>query len=50
MGQAQVKNAVSFIGDYEAALSNEARRHGVDGIICGHIHHASSTTSSASAT
>ena len=36
----KVKNAVSFIGDYEAALSNEAKRHGVDGIICGHIHHA----------
>ncbi len=36
----KVKNAVSFIGDYEAALVNEARRHGVDGIICGHIHHA----------
>ena len=36
----KVKNAVSFIGDYEAALVNEAKRHGVDGIICGHIHHA----------
>ena len=36
----KVKNAVSFIGDYEAALVAEAKRHGVDGIICGHIHHA----------
>ena len=36
----KVKNAVSFIGDYEAALVNEAKRQGVDGIICGHIHHA----------
>jgi UDP-2,3-diacylglucosamine pyrophosphatase LpxH len=36
----KVKNAVSFIGDYEAALVGEAKRHGVDGIICGHIHHA----------
>jgi UDP-2,3-diacylglucosamine pyrophosphatase LpxH len=36
----KVKGAVSFIGSYEAALVAEARRHGVDGIICGHIHHA----------
>jgi UDP-2,3-diacylglucosamine pyrophosphatase LpxH len=36
----QVKNAVSYIGDYERTLSAEAQRHGVDGVICGHIHHA----------
>lgn len=36
----QVKSAVNFIGDYENALVTEAKRHGVDGIICGHIHHA----------
>ena len=36
----KVKNAVNFIGDYEAALSQEAKRRNVDGIICGHIHHA----------
>ncbi len=36
----RVKNAVSFIGSYEAALAEEAARHGVDGVICGHIHHA----------
>lgn len=36
----KVKNAVNFIGDYEAALVTEAKRHGVSGIICGHIHHA----------
>lgn len=35
----KVKNAVKFIGDYEAALVTEAKRHRVDGIICGHIHH-----------
>lgn len=35
----KVKGAVSFIGDYETALVTEAKRHGVDGIICGHIHH-----------
>jgi UDP-2,3-diacylglucosamine pyrophosphatase LpxH len=36
----KVKSAVNFIGDYEQALVTEARRHGVDGVICGHIHHA----------
>ena len=35
-----MKSAVSFIGEYEEALSEVARRHGADGIICGHIHHA----------
>lgn len=35
----KVKNAVNFIGDYEAALVTEAKRQGVDGLICGHIHH-----------
>ena len=35
-----VKNAVNIIGAYEAAVIAEARRAGVDGIICGHIHHA----------
>jgi UDP-2,3-diacylglucosamine pyrophosphatase LpxH len=36
----KVKDAVNFIGDYEHALVAEARRRGVDGIVCGHIHHA----------
>jgi UDP-2,3-diacylglucosamine pyrophosphatase LpxH len=36
----KVKNAVEFIGNYEVALATEARRHNVDGVICGHIHHA----------
>ncbi|MCG8445543.1 MAG: UDP-2,3-diacylglucosamine diphosphatase [Hyphomicrobiales bacterium] len=36
----KVKNAVSFIGNFEKALSDEAERHNVDGVICGHIHHA----------
>lgn len=35
----KVKNAVSFISRYEQALSLEASRTGVDGVICGHIHH-----------
>ena len=36
----KVKNAVNFIGHYEATLSAEARQRGVDGVICGHIHSA----------
>ena len=36
----KVKNAVNFIGDYEAALAEEAVKHGCQGVICGHIHHA----------
>lgn len=36
----RVKKAVAFIGAYEEAVAGEARRHGTDGIICGHIHHA----------
>jgi UDP-2,3-diacylglucosamine pyrophosphatase LpxH len=36
----KVKNAVKFIGEYENTLAAEARRRGVDGVICGHIHHA----------
>ena len=36
----KVKNAVNFIGAFEEALSQEALRRDVDGVICGHIHHA----------
>lgn len=36
----KVKNAVNFIGDYEKALIHAATERQVDGIICGHIHHA----------
>jgi UDP-2,3-diacylglucosamine pyrophosphatase LpxH len=36
----KVKNAVSYIGEFERTLAAEARRHAVDGIVCGHIHHA----------
>ena len=36
----KVKNAVSFIGRYEEFLCAEARRHEVDGVVCGHIHRA----------
>ncbi|MBB4017835.1 MULTISPECIES: UDP-2,3-diacylglucosamine diphosphatase [Chelatococcus] len=36
----KVKNAVNYIGRFEELLASEARRHEVDGVICGHIHHA----------
>ncbi len=36
----KVKNAVNYIGKFEETLSEEAGRRGVDGVICGHIHHA----------
>jgi UDP-2,3-diacylglucosamine pyrophosphatase LpxH len=38
--KARVKNAVNFIGRFEETLAAEAKRHGVDGVICGHIHSA----------
>ena len=36
----KVKNAVNFIGAFETALTEEAARQGADGVVCGHIHHA----------
>lgn len=36
----KVKNALQFIENFEASVAEEARRRGVDGVICGHIHKA----------
>lgn len=36
----QVKGAVAAIDRFEVALAQEARRRGLDGVVCGHIHHA----------
>jgi UDP-2,3-diacylglucosamine pyrophosphatase LpxH len=36
----KVKNAVSYIVAFESALAAEARRRGLDGVVCGHIHKA----------
>ena len=36
----QVKEAVKAIDRFETALAQEARRRGLDGVVCGHIHHA----------
>jgi UDP-2,3-diacylglucosamine pyrophosphatase LpxH len=36
----KVKNAVEFISRFEQAIALEAAKRQVDGVICGHIHHA----------
>ncbi|MBB4314163.1 UDP-2,3-diacylglucosamine diphosphatase [Roseospira marina] len=36
----KVKNAVQFITKFEEGMADLASKRGVDGIICGHIHHA----------
>ena len=36
----KVKRAVSYVSDFETAVAREARARGVDGVVCGHIHHA----------
>ncbi|MFZ4654061.1 MAG: UDP-2,3-diacylglucosamine diphosphatase [Methylococcaceae bacterium] len=36
----KVKNAVQFISDYEESIVMTLKDEGLDGVICGHIHHA----------
>jgi UDP-2,3-diacylglucosamine pyrophosphatase LpxH len=36
----QFKTAVGYIGAFQDAVAAEVRRRQVDGMICGHIHHA----------
>jgi UDP-2,3-diacylglucosamine pyrophosphatase LpxH len=36
----KVKNAVEFICKFENAVIADARSRGLDGVVCGHIHHA----------
>jgi UDP-2,3-diacylglucosamine pyrophosphatase LpxH len=36
----KVKNAVEYVSNFETAVAAEARRREVDGVVCGHIHHA----------
>jgi UDP-2,3-diacylglucosamine pyrophosphatase LpxH len=36
----KVKNAVQFIDDFETVIARQAAIHGVDGVVCGHIHKA----------
>lgn len=34
----RVKKAVEYLSLFEDVMTREARRHGVDGVICGHVH------------
>jgi UDP-2,3-diacylglucosamine pyrophosphatase LpxH len=36
----KVKRAIAYVGDFESAVAREARRRGVHGVVCGHIHRA----------
>jgi len=36
----KVKRAVNYVGDFESAVAREARKRGLQGVVCGHIHHA----------
>jgi len=36
----KVKNAVEYISRFEETVAREASARGVDGVVCGHIHHA----------
>lgn len=38
--KAKVKNAVNIVSSFEEAVARECRRRGLDGVVCGHIHHA----------
>jgi len=36
----KAKTAVQYIGSFEEAVAQAARKRGVDTVVCGHIHHA----------
>ncbi|HRZ53751.1 MAG TPA: UDP-2,3-diacylglucosamine diphosphatase [Candidatus Contendobacter sp.] len=36
----RIGGAAAYIARFEAAAAHEAARRGLDGVICGHIHHA----------
>ncbi|MGA2189525.1 MAG: UDP-2,3-diacylglucosamine diphosphatase [Steroidobacteraceae bacterium] len=36
----KAKKAVQYIGSFEDAVAQAARKRGVDTVVCGHIHHA----------
>jgi UDP-2,3-diacylglucosamine pyrophosphatase LpxH len=36
----KVKHATNYLSDFEQSLADLAHRHAVDGVICGHVHHA----------
>lgn len=37
----KVKEAVNFIGNFKKEIVRQARKRKVNGLICGHVHHAS---------
>ncbi len=39
-----VKSALNYIQSFEAAVAAEARKRGLDGVVCGHIHRAEMRT------
>lgn len=36
----RVKDAVSYVTEFERAVAHAARKRGLDGVVCGHIHKA----------
>jgi len=36
----KTKKAVEFMSSFETAVAQQAAERGVDGVVCGHIHHA----------
>src|SRR5262249_31697119 len=36
----RVKNAVEYISRFEEAVAEATAKRGIDGVVCGHIHHA----------
>ncbi len=38
--KSKVKNAMDAVSKFEAAVAHEAKHAQVDGLVCGHIHHA----------
>lgn len=36
----KVKNVVQFISDYETSIVQTLKNENLDGVVCGHIHHA----------
>ena len=42
--KAEVKNVVSFIGQFEESVVRYAKDYDVDGVLCGHIHTSSVRT------
>lgn len=42
--KSRVKGACTFMSNFEQALVGEARRRGLDGVVCGHVHKAALRT------